>query len=146
MRKLLFVLVLFTTLVLSCKKENVMQNNYSLNNENRDTIVAAGKEYIKVILDSKESFTPDSGFVPNKETAVKIAKAIWYPIYGEEDKNNEFKNYAVALIGDTAWFVTREFKSSVKEENNVVTVSLGGGPYILIRKKDGKILKVTHTE
>ncbi len=144
MKKLLFVLVLFTTLALSCKKENVMQNNYSLNNENRDTIVEAGKEYIKFILDSKEPFTPDSGFVPNKETAVKIAKAIWLPIYGNEDQY--YNSYSVALIGDTVWLVTRKFKSSAKEENNVVTVSLGGGPYILIHKKDGKILKVTHSE
>lgn len=144
MRKLLIVLVVFPVLVLSCKKQNVMQNNYSLNNENRDTIVEASKEYIKSFFGLKKSFIPDSGFVPNKETAVKIAKAIWYPIYGDEDQY--YSSYSVALIGDTAWLVTRKFNSSVKEENNVVTVCLGGEPYILIRKMDGKILKVIHTE
>ena len=144
MKKILLIVVaMLSMLILSCKEQNKMQNNYSLNS---DTIVDARKEYIKVILDLEEPFAPDSGFVPDKETAVKIAKAIWYPIYGEEDKNRDFKNYAVALIGDTAWFVTREFNSFMKREGNVVTLSLGGEPYILIRKKDAKILKVTHTK
>jgi hypothetical protein len=144
MKKILLIIVaMLPMLILSCKKQNKIQNNYS---PNSDTIVDAGEKYIKVILDPEEPFAPNSGFVPDKETAVKIAKAIWYPIYGEEDKNRDFKNYAVALIGDTAWFVTREFNSFMKREGNVVTISLGGEPYILIRKKDGKILKVTHTK
>jgi len=144
MKKLILIIVVtLPMLILSCKEQNKMQNDYS---QNSDTIVSAGKEYIKVILDPEDPFVPDSDFVPNKETAVKIAKAIWYPIYGEEDKNRDFKNYAVALIGDTAWFVTREFNSFMKIKGNVVTLSLGGEPYILIRKKDAKILKVTHTK
>lgn len=144
MKKILLVIVaVLSFLFLSCKEQNKTQNNYS---QNSDTIIVAGEKYIKVILNLKEPFTPDSGFVPDKETAVKIAKAIWYPIYGKEDTNRDFKNYAVALIGDTAWFVTREFNSFMKREGNAVTLSLGGEPYILIRKKDAKILKVTHTK
>jgi len=29
------------------------------------------------------SYVPDSGFVPNAATAVRIAEAVWIPIYGE---------------------------------------------------------------
>lgn len=143
MKKKLFVVILFSILISSCKKQNNVQSDYSMN---KDTIVQASNRHIKFIIDLKNSYVPDSGFVPNKEVAVKIAKAIWYPIYNEEDKDINYKNYAVALIGDTAWIVTRNVDLSSKVERNSVTITLCGEPYILIRKKDGKILKVTHTE
>ena len=70
-------------------------------------------------------------FVPNEETAIKIAEAIWFPIYGESIyKKRPFK----AVLIKEVWIVQGTLQSEMK----------GGVPYIEIQKKDCKILKVTH--
>lgn len=71
-------------------------------------------------------------FVPDEQTAIKIAEAIWLPIYGKEI-NNE-KPYTVRLKNDSVWVVC----------GSLPPHSYGGVAYIEIQKKDCKILKVTH--
>jgi NTF2 fold immunity protein len=72
-------------------------------------------------------------FVPNKETAIKIAEAIWLPIYGSNIKN--FKPYKAYLVeNEKVWIVEGSLKKGEK----------GGVPKIEINKKDCKILKVSH--
>lgn len=70
-------------------------------------------------------------YVPDKETAIKIAEAIWLPIYGE--KIYESKPFEAQLKGDSLWVV----EGTLKEKK-------GGVPYIEIRKSDCKIIIVTH--
>lgn len=70
-------------------------------------------------------------YVPNEETAIKIAEAIWYPIYGS--KIEKFKPYKAELKDNTVWIV----EGTLKEGK-------GGVPYIEINKKDCKILKLMH--
>lgn len=70
-------------------------------------------------------------YVPNEETAIKIAEAIWLPIYGV--KIEKFKPYKAELKDNTVWVV----EGTLKEGK-------GGVPYIEINKKDCKILKVMH--
>jgi len=41
------------------------------------------------------SVTPEQGFVPNVNTAINIAEAIWLPIYGESIYS---KGYAVTEV------------------------------------------------
>ncbi len=36
----------------------------------------------EVYLDGKHHYVPKDGFVPDEETAIKIAEAVWHPIYG----------------------------------------------------------------
>jgi hypothetical protein len=36
------------------------------------------------IAQSRQSYKPKNGFVPNQETAIRIAGAVWIPIYGAE--------------------------------------------------------------
>ena len=74
-------------------------------------------------------------YVPNEETAIKIAEAIWLPIYGEEIY--EQKPYIASLLKDSIWIVTGTFTGDIE-------VEAGGVAYIEIQKKDCKILKVTH--
>lgn len=70
-------------------------------------------------------------YVPNEETAIKIAEAIWLPIYGENIYNKKpFK----AELKDNIWIV----KGSLPEK------MVGGVPYIEIQKSDCKILGVAH--
>jgi len=73
-----------------------------------------------------------TNYVPNEEVAIKIAEAIWLPIYGE--KIYDQKPYIIYLLKDSVWIVT-----GTLPENE-----LGGTAYIEIQKSDGKILKVTH--
>ncbi|OYU92787.1 MAG: hypothetical protein CFE21_22800 [Bacteroidetes bacterium B1(2017)] len=75
---------------------------------------------------------PKDGYVPNQETAIKIAEAIWTPLFGE--KVLYFKPYEVTLKNDSIWVVEGTLKDDSK----------GGVPYIEINKKDCKILLVSH--
>lgn len=70
-------------------------------------------------------------YVPNEETAKKIAEAIWLPIYGSKIENN--KPYTAKLRDNTVWVV----EGTLKEGK-------GGVPYIEINKEDCRILLVTH--
>lgn len=57
--------------------------------------------------DSNEQNSMD--YVPNKETAKKIAEAIWIPIYGE--KVTKFKPYKAYLVDDdTVWLLKEHLK------------------------------------
>ena len=80
----------------------------------------------------QHSLTPQSGFVPNEETAKQIAVAIWEPIYGRNQILKQEPIHA-KLIGEV-WHV----KGSLSED------SLGGVAIAEISKKDEKILRVSH--
>lgn len=71
-------------------------------------------------------------YVPDAETAKKVAEAIWLPIYG--NKIYSEKPYVVSLKGDSVWVVTGSISKN----------KTGGVAYIEIRKSDCKILKVIH--
>jgi len=68
-------------------------------------------------------------YVPDKETAIKIAEAIWYPIYGK--MIYEEKPFVARLKNPGVWIVEGTLKYEV-----------GGVAYIEIQKKECKILKV----
>lgn len=70
-------------------------------------------------------------YVPNKETAIKVAEAIWLPIYGDRIYNS--KPFVAKLVNDKIWIV-----------QGTLTETKGGVPYIEIQRKDCKILKVLH--
>lgn len=76
---------------------------------------------------------PRDGVVPNEATAIKIAEAIWLPVYGEEifDKQPFVASYNKAK---GCWFVNGTLPDNM----------LGGVPEIEIRKKDGKIIYLNH--
>jgi len=81
-----------------------------------------------------ERYDPEiDGFVPNEETAIKIAEAIWLSVFKEEDVV-DYKPYKAELKDDTIWVVrgTRPF------------LLPGTLPYIEIQKRDCKILIVWH--
>ena len=79
----------------------------------------------------KYNYKPKLGYVPDKEMAMKIAEAIWLPIYGEEVL--EEMPYIVNLKDDSLWIVT-----------GTLHADMGGVAYIEIQKSDCKILRVIH--
>jgi hypothetical protein len=72
-------------------------------------------------------------YVPNEETAVKIAEAILYSIYGE---NIYQQRPFIVTLDNEVWIVEGSLPEGMK----------GGVAYIEIRKKDCKILKTTHSK
>ena len=74
-------------------------------------------------------------YVPDKQTAIRIAEAIWIPIYG--DKIYKKKPFKAKLIDNNKIWLVR---GSLNEN------SLGGVPIIEIRKSDSKIIRVSHTK
>ncbi len=92
---------------------------------------------------SQNNFIPPNGYVPDAETAKKIAEAIWLPIYGISVLDE--KPYRATLIGDTVWKVY----GSLHNEGDTLTatyfqITVGGVAMIELRKKDCKVLKVIH--
>ncbi|MBR3453052.1 MAG: hypothetical protein IKH25_09350 [Muribaculaceae bacterium] len=72
------------------------------------------------------------GMVPDKETAIKIAESVWYPIYGSEIYTE--LPFIAELEGDTVW----EVRGSLPEG------WLGGTAVIRLRKSDAAVQNVWH--
>ena len=70
-------------------------------------------------------------YVPDAITAMKIAEAVWLPIYGQEIYTQ--MPFKAKLIEGKIWQVEGTLKDA-----------LGGVPVAQIRKSDGKIILVTH--
>ena len=75
---------------------------------------------------------PAAGYVPDQQTAIRIAVAIWEPIYGREHIEGE-KPYR-ATLKDGVWIVAGSLPKGW----------VGGVALAEISKKDGRILRVSH--
>jgi len=78
------------------------------------------------------SYVPAKGFVPDSITAVRIATAVWDPIYGARQIQGEqpFR----ASLRDGIWTV----------EGSLPENTVGGVAVAEIAKRDGRILRVSH--
>ena len=81
----------------------------------------------------KHNFKPKDGYVPDAKTAIKIAVAVWEPIYGEKQIAGE-KPYNARLDTNGVWIVTGSLPEFVP----------GGVAIAEIAKDDGRILRVSH--
>lgn len=72
------------------------------------------------------------GMVPDKETAIKIAESVWYPIYGSEIYTE--LPFTATLEGDTVWFVQGSLPKGMT----------GGCAEIRLRKSDAAVLYIGH--
>lgn len=87
-----------------------------------------GSEYYK---DGKHYYKPANGFVPDETTAIRIAEAVWLPIYGEDIYS---KKPFAAQLKDNIWFIRGSLPEGWK----------GGVPECEISKDTGEILRVSH--
>jgi hypothetical protein len=102
------------------------------------TFVAAEDQTMPPILkDYRDGYVymPEDGFVPDDSTAIRIAEAVWLPLYGESIYDSQ--PFVARLEGDSVWIV----EGTLPEE-----YMLGGTPYAEIRKSDAGIIRVTHFE
>ena len=87
---------------------------------------------IAVAQQKKHSVVPKNGFVPDEKTAIRIAEAVWTPIYGEEKLNAERPFHATLKAG--VWTV----------EGSLPEGTLGGVAVAEIAQRDGRIIRVSH--
>ena len=85
------------------------------------------------VFASNKGYVPNDGFIPNEETAIKIAEVIWIPIYGEDVKTKK-PFIAEYNAKENCWEVRGTLPTNMR----------GGVPEIKIDKSDGKILYVNH--
>lgn len=78
-------------------------------------------------------FVPKDGFVPNAETAIRIAVAVWEPIYGADNIERQ-KPYRAQLVNGV-WRV----------DGSLPPNTIGGTAHAEISQMDGRILSVLHT-
>jgi hypothetical protein len=83
---------------------------------------------------SANGYVPPNGFVPDSATAVRIAVAVWIPIYGAAQIRSE-QPY-VAKLNRDVWTVTGTLPHGY---------NLGGTAIARIGKSDGRILFVIHS-
>jgi hypothetical protein len=90
---------------------------------------------VSIILASasqKHSYVPPNGFVPDEKTAIRIAEAVWSPIYGEDKIRRE--EPFVASLKSGVWTV----------QGSLPKGWVGGVAIAEISKSDGRILRVSH--
>ena len=74
---------------------------------------------------------PSTDAVPDASTAIRIAEAVWLPIYG--DRIYEKRPFVATLRGEV-WLVSGTLPKD----------ALGGVPQVRIAKRDGRVLEVGH--
>ena len=80
----------------------------------------------------KHSYIPPMGFVPDSTTAVRIAEAVWVPIYGEQQIARE--RPFIAMLHNGVWTVSGSLPPGQP----------GGVAIAEISKRTGRILRVSH--
>ena len=94
-------------------------------------VVSAGA-FLLAAEAARHNLKPKDGYVPDSKTAMKIAVAVWEPIYGEEQIAKQ-KPYRAALTNGV-WTVEGSLPASM----------VGGVAVAEIAKDDGRILRVSH--
>ncbi len=82
----------------------------------------------------QSNYKPKNGYVPNKQTAIAIAVAVWIPIYGRATIESE-KPYQ-ATLKNGVWSVTGSLPEGY----------VGGVAEASISKDRGCILRVIHSK
>ena len=78
------------------------------------------------------SYKPPAGYIPDGATAIRIAVAVWEPIYGQKQIASEAP-YS-ARLKDGVWLV----------EGHLPKGWVGGVAEIEIAKNTGEILRLSH--
>ena len=86
-------------------------------------------------------FKPTSGFVPDSQTAVKIAEAVLIPVYGEQQIRSE-EPFTGQLKGDV-WTVSGTLRCP-DGRGGFTTDCAGGVAVVKLSKADGRVLFMMH--
>ena len=86
------------------------------------------------LAQTPHSFMPKEGFVPTAEVAIRIAVAVWEPIYGQDNIERQ-KPYTAKLVNGV-WRVEGYLPPAPDR--------LGGVALAEISQTDGRVLRVSH--
>jgi lysophospholipase L1-like esterase len=92
-----------------------------------------GKPAAPAEEEQEHNYEPEAGYVPDTQTAIQIAVAVWMPIYGREQIESE-KPYQ-ANLKDGVWYVTGSLPEGP-----------GGVAEAEIARDSGCILRISHGE
>ena len=115
---------------------NIMVAFAKLDGSSGETTPAATPDTGRVLSEEtvggKHSVRSSAGFVPDELTAIRIAEAVWIPIYGR--KQIEEERPFVAALSDGVWTVTGTLPKGY----------VGGTAIAEISKESGSILRISH--
>jgi hypothetical protein len=134
-RKFTELILASLVLLSACGQKQTSSNPSSQNLSQTNTsqpIVSSQNIPISTQQSNQNSNKPKNGYVPDEQTAISIAVAIWIPIYGREKIEGE-KPYRAALKNGV-WTVT----GSLPEGYD------GGTAEAQISQDNGCILRVIH--
>ena len=98
-------------------------------------VAIAGPSIAAAQQESRHSVVPEGGFVPDSVTAVRIAVAVWTPMYGARQIRGQAPYHAT--LRDSVW--------TVEGTLHCGGASCRGGMAVAeIAKRDGRILRVSH--
>ncbi|MFN7943909.1 MAG: YbbC/YhhH family protein [Blastocatellia bacterium] len=138
------LIMITSTLALACGQEinhvnknaqtpNTVATSASVSVSPANQITEPGKEIEPNMSGGKaDSYKPKQGYVPDAKTAIKIAEAVWLPIYGEKVLKDERPFQATLENG--VWIVNGTLPQGM----------LGGTAEARISKETGCILRVIH--
>jgi len=85
------------------------------------------------------SYQPRDGYVPNAETAVKIAEAVLIPVYGE--KKILAEHPFTAILQEDVWTVSGTLHCAKQSPESRC---VGGTAEVKISRRSGEILHMIH--
>ncbi|MBQ0167308.1 MAG: hypothetical protein KBT02_09415 [Treponema sp.] len=91
---------------------------------------------ISQVEEAYEGYIPTNGFVPDEDTAIAIALAVWKPVYGDKIKSS--RHYE-AVLENGIWYISEKVSYGLFS-------SSGGELYMEIDKETGQILKMYCTK
>ena len=100
------------------------------------TAIAFGQSDRQTAKEMKDSYNgkgykyPVNGLVPNDTVAIKIAEAVWLPLYGKE------------IYSLRPFYATLDSQTNIWTVNTSSHSTFGGMIMIKLQKMDGKILIV----
>ena len=99
-------------------------------------VAAASAQSVPALLDRP------GGLVPDEQTAIRIAEAILFPIYGEKNIRSQ-RPYVVKLKNGT-WSVEGTLPRPPSPPPGMVARVVGGTFHIVISQRDAKVLEIGH--
>jgi NTF2 fold immunity protein len=88
-----------------------------------------------------QGYKPKLGYVPDSETAVKIAEAVLTPVYGEKQVASE--RPFTARLHEGVWTVTGTLRCP-DGKGGTTTSCVGGVAEVRIAKDDARVLYMMH--
>ena len=95
-------------------------------------IVSSQNIPVSTSQSKRDSYKPKNGYVPDEQTAISIAVAVWIPIYGKEKIEGE-KPYK-ATLKNGVWTVTGSLREGY----------VGGTAEAQISQDSGCIVRIIH--